>query len=44
MVERSFPVNDGKLVMDAAPDALLLNFHYFQSSLFMFKFTVNLPW
>ena len=38
MLERSFPVVDSKLVMDAAPDTLLLNFDYFQSSLFIFNF------
>ena len=39
MVERSFSDIDGKLVIDATPDTLLLNFDYFQSSL-----TANFPW
>ena len=43
MVERSFPVIDGKLVMDAAPETLLLKFDYFQSPLFIFNFTGNVP-
>ena len=32
MVEKYFPVMDGKLVMGTGPDTLLLNFDYFQSS------------
>ena len=41
MVKRSFAVIDGKLAMEDAPDTLLLNFDYFQSSDFLFNFTVN---
>ena len=32
MVEMSFLIIDNKLVMDATPDTLLLNFDYYQSS------------
>ena len=38
MVKRSFPVISGKLVMDAAPDTLLLNFDIFILIIVLFSY------